>query len=74
MAVISDINPEGWENGLKQAGNNKITTRSFEGLNHLFRPCKARTVPEYGRLTETISPGVPDVITDWMQQQTGTRK
>lgn len=74
IQVISGINLKGWENGLKQAGNNKITTRSFEGLNHLFQQCKACTVPEYGQLTETISPEVLDVITEWIQQQTGIRK
>lgn len=74
VQVVSEPNLKGWEEGLKQAGNNKITTRSFEGLNHLFQLCKACTVPEYGQLTETISPEVLDVITAWIQQQSGIRK
>ncbi|GEP96752.1 alpha/beta hydrolase family protein [Chitinophaga cymbidii] len=74
IQVIYDINLKGWENGLKQAGNNNITTRSFEGLNHLFQHCKACTVPEYGQLTETISPETLDVITAWVQQQSGITK
>src|SRR5690606_22550346 len=65
IQVLYDINLKGWENGLKQAGNNNITTRSFEGLNHLFQHCKACTVPEYGQLTETISTETLDVITAW---------
>lgn len=74
IQVLPELNLKGWENGLKQAGNHRITTRSFEGLNHLFQHCKACTVPEYGQITETISPEVLDVITSWVQQQTGARK
>ena len=51
IQVLPELNLKGWEDGLKQAGNNRITTRSFEGLNHLFQHCKACTVQEYGQLT-----------------------
>lgn len=74
IQVLPELNLKGWEDGLKQAGNNRITTRSFEGLNHLFQHCKACTVAEYRQITETVSPEVLDVVTTWVQQQTGMGK
>lgn len=70
IQVLSGINLKGWKDGLGQ----QVLTREFEGLNHLFQHCTACTVPEYGTISETISPEVLDVIAVWIQQHTGLRK
>ncbi len=70
VQVISSINLKGWKEGLK----NNVTISEKDGLNHLFQHCKTCTVPEYGQLSETISPAVLDEITAWIKQKTGPRK
>lgn len=43
--------------------------KEYEGLNHLFQPCKQGTVIEYAQIETTISEDVLKDITDWIREQ-----
>ena len=51
---------------LKKGGNKNYKIVEFEGLNHLFQHAKTGAVTEYGKIEETISPEVLEVIADWI--------
>jgi fermentation-respiration switch protein FrsA (DUF1100 family) len=63
-------NLEGIAKALKDSGNDRVTTRSFPHLNHLFQTCKTGALSEYARIEETINPEVIGMITDWVVDRT----
>ena len=56
---------------LRSAENlkNLLTTKKYEGLNHLFQPCTTGEVNEYGSIEQTISEEVLADITKWILGQ-----
>lgn len=54
------------QEGLLKGGNQQVTTRSFEGLNHLFQRCNTCRAEEYSSLDQTIDPAVLEFITKWI--------
>ncbi|TWI88910.1 alpha/beta hydrolase family protein [Chitinophaga japonensis] len=54
------------EQALLKGGNQQVTVRSFEGLNHLFQRCKTCRIDEYSSLDQTIDPAVLEFISRWM--------
>ena len=66
IQVPADLSLKGIETALKKGGNKQVTTKQFEGLNHLFQKCTKCTVPEYGELTTTIETEVLDTIGNWL--------
>lgn len=54
------------QDALLKGGNQQVTTRSFDGLNHLFQNCKTCRVEEYSSLDQTIDPAVLEFITKWV--------
>ncbi|MBQ6861621.1 MAG: alpha/beta fold hydrolase [Alistipes sp.] len=44
-----------------------ITTRRFEGLNHLFQPCTTGAVEEYGQIETTLSEEVITELVAWLK-------
>ena len=56
------------QSALNKAGNKNVTTKIIPGLNHLFQHCTKCTVAEYAELTETISPEVLEIISNWLHQ------
>jgi uncharacterized protein len=59
-------NLDGIAKALKDSGNDRVTTRSFPQLNHLFQSCKTGALSEYARIEETMNPEVLKTITDWV--------
>ena len=55
---------------LKDAGNVRVTTRSFPKLNHLFQTCETGALSEYSRIEETMAPVVFKTIVEWVVEQT----
>ncbi len=53
---------------LAKAGNHKVTTHIFPGLNHLFQHCTTCTVAEYAQLTQTMAPEVLAEMADWLKK------
>jgi hypothetical protein len=58
---------------LKIAGNNDVTIKKLEGLNHLFQMCQTGLPSEYGQIEQTISPDALAVIGDWILAHETTR-
>jgi uncharacterized protein len=51
---------------LKASGNKRVTGHLMPGLNHLFQHCHTCTVGEYGKLEETFSSEVLQIMGDWL--------
>lgn len=51
---------------LKEKGNPKSLTKSFDGLNHLFQKAETGMMTEYGNIEETFSPEVLRFILEWL--------
>ena len=64
--VDCDANLGALENGLTRC---KKTVKAIDGLNHLFQKCVTGSVAEYSQITETISPDVLALISEWILSQ-----
>ena len=58
------------EAALQEAGNADCTFQVFPGLNHLFQHCQTGSPAEYGKIEETISPEVLELIAGWIAERT----
>ena len=67
VQVLADDNL----NVLKSAPNLQklLTTKKYEGLNHLFQPCATGDVSEYASIEQTISEEVLSDIAEWILGQ-----
>jgi len=54
---------------LKAAGNSDVTLKEMPGLNHLFQTAETGAVSEYGKIEESISPAVLQLIGDWILER-----
>ena len=54
---------------LNDGGNKKIKIVEFDGLNHLFQTAKSGLPSEYSKISETISPKVLELISNWILEQ-----
>lgn len=54
--------------GLAAGGNKAVETRELPELNHLFQHCQTGAVAEYGSIEETMSPGVLELVSNWIRQ------
>lgn len=54
------------ENVLTEAGNEQVTVKTFEGLNHLFQNAESGSPMEYAEIEETLAPEVLETITEWI--------
>lgn len=54
---------------LVDGGNKKIKIVEFDGLNHLFQTAKSGLPSEYNKISETISPKVLELITNWILEK-----
>jgi uncharacterized protein len=57
-------------NALKAGGNKDYTVTEVPKLNHLFQTSETGSPAEYGRIEETISPVVLELIGDWIVKRT----
>lgn len=51
---------------LKAGGNKDYTVQSFPKLNHLFQTSQTGLPNEYGKIEETISPQILEIISNWI--------
>jgi len=56
------------ERALAEAGNDRVTVRRIEGLNHLLQPAGTGGPTEYARIETTISPVVLDLLVEWIRE------
>jgi len=59
------------QQALLEGGNQDVTIRSFDGLNHLFQTARSGLVTEYARIEETVAPQVLEVIREWILARFG---
>lgn len=59
------------EKALKEAGNTDVTARELAGLNHLFQTATTGGPSEYAAIEETFSPGVLEIMGEWILARTG---
>jgi len=64
--VPADVNLAAIERALRQAGNSRCEVKKLPGLNHLFQTAPTGHPREYGKIEETISPAVLQMIGDWI--------
>ena len=70
VQVSAKENLAGFDSLLTKAGNKHFKTMLTPGLNHMFQHANTGAVSEYGKIEETISPEVLDVITKWIKKET----
>lgn len=51
---------------LEALNSSHITTRRFEGMNHLFQPCATGLTTEYGQIETTLSEEVMTALIEWL--------
>ena len=69
LQVPSKLNLPVIKKTLQTAGNRKVTTKEYKGLNHLFQHCKSGSPDEYAVIEETFSPKVMKDFTKWIKKQ-----
>jgi len=62
------------ESALKEGGNADYTIKEFPGLNHLFQHCQTGSPSEYGKIEETMSPEVLELVGNWIVERTSGKK
>lgn len=69
LQVPSKENLSAIEASLRKGGNDHITLRELEGLNHLFQQCETGSPDEYAAIDQTFSPDALAVIGGWVKEQ-----
>ena len=59
---------------LEEAGNEDVTTRQLEGLNHLFQSATTGSPGEYAVIEETFAPVALDLLTAWIRKRAGLER
>ncbi len=70
LQVVSEQNIPAIAAALKAGGNDHVSTRTFEGLNHLLQPAKTGTPDEYGQIETTMDETALAEIESWIVAQT----
>ncbi len=67
LQVPADENLIAIDSALRAGGNRDVTVKKIPGVNHLFQEAKLGTVAEYQMISQTISPQVLNILTDWLR-------
>ena len=57
------------QKAIQRGGNDKVTVKEFQGMNHLFQTCKTGAMNEYATIEQTIDPSVLEEISGWVLKQ-----
>ncbi len=66
LQVLAEENIPRIEAHLEAGESPQVTTKIYEGLNHLFQPAQTGMVDEYGTIPITIAPQVLEDISQWI--------
>ena len=69
LQVPSKVNLEAIKNALNKGGNDRVTTKEIENLNHLFQESETGSPDEYASIEQTFSPKALEVILEWIESQ-----
>jgi fermentation-respiration switch protein FrsA (DUF1100 family) len=64
-------NLEAIREALERGGNEDVTARELPRLNHLFQHAETGLVIEYGRIEETFSEDVLELMATWILERVG---
>lgn len=68
--VPADANLDAIKDALTEGGNQQVTTKKYEGLNHLFQEAESGMLDEYAQIEMTFSPDVLTDMTAWITRVT----
>jgi fermentation-respiration switch protein FrsA (DUF1100 family) len=68
--VPAEMNRQAVEAALKKAGNKDVTTKVYDGANHLFIKAVTGSPTEYPTLKKEFVPGLLDDISGWILART----
>lgn len=71
LQVLPDRNLAGIAAALERGGNDDVTVRELEGLNHMFQTATTGKVDEYAMIEETLAPFFLDTVTAWILERFG---
>jgi pimeloyl-ACP methyl ester carboxylesterase len=71
LQVPAEDNLQAIRVALRAGANEDCTIQKLPGLNHLFQTAETGAPSEYGKIEETISPGVLQMIGDWVMARVG---
>jgi len=66
LQVVPDQNVPAIEKALRAGGNDRVATKVFPKLNHLFQPATTGAPNEYGQIEETFSVEALGYVTEWL--------
>ena len=69
-SVNSLKNLQAIADALKEGGNTEYITQEIPNVNHLFQTADTGLISEYGKIEETISKSVLELILNWLQKLT----
>lgn len=69
LQVPARVNIDAIVDALNKGGNEKVTTKIYPELNHLFQHATTGLMNEYGESTETMAPKVLHDVGEWIQKQ-----
>jgi fermentation-respiration switch protein FrsA (DUF1100 family) len=69
LQVPAKENLEAIESALSRGGNENVTTKELQGLNHLFQESETGLPSEYATIEQTFSPIAMEEILNWIKEQ-----
>ena len=57
------------QTALAKGGNQKVTIKELDKLNHLFQECETGSPSEYAEIEQTISPVALELLLSWINEQ-----
>ncbi len=73
LQVPPEQNLPAIESALRSGGNDRVTTKTLPGLNHLFQHGKTGSPSEYASIEETFAPEALTLVGDWIVATTGRK-
>ncbi len=67
IQVNSLKNLQAISDALNEGGNTNYITQEIPHVNHLFQTADTGLISEYGKIEETISKNVLELVVDWLQ-------
>lgn len=68
LQVSHEMNLPVIKTAVRKGGNRKVKTVLLPGLNHLFQTTETGSPNEYGKIEETFSPAVLELMTTWIRK------
>lgn len=69
--VVAESNATALRETLEAAGNEDVTTLTFDDANHLFQEAVTGAVSEYGELEPEFIEGFTEAVVDWFVERAG---